>query len=81
MREGAMSDVRNWASGFIVAALILFAPIIAFVVVVAAEMLTDLLARLGAPVVWPVVAAALGWVLLRKFGWQAGIPQARSEGA
>ena len=69
-----MSNVRNWASGFIVAALVLLAPIIAFVVVVAAEMLTDALARLGAPVVWPAAAAALGWVLLRKFGWQAGRP-------
>jgi hypothetical protein len=76
-----MSDVRNWASGFIVAALILFAPIIAFVVVVAAEMLTDLLARVGSPVVWPAAAAALGWVLLRKFGGQARMAQARSGGA
>ena len=76
-----MSDVRNWASGFIVAALVLLAPIIAFVVVVAAEMLTDLLARLGAPVVWPLVAAALGWVLLRKFGWQARTSQLTPEGA
>ena len=76
-----MSDVRNWASGFIVAALVLLAPIIAFVVVVAAEVLTDLLARLGPPVVWPVAAAALGWVLLRKLGWQARTSQLTPEGA
>jgi hypothetical protein len=77
-----MSDVRNWASGFIVAALVLLAPIIAFVVVVAAEMLTDALARLGPPVVWPLVAAALGWVLLRKYGWQPQTPsRLRSEEA
>ena len=76
-----MSDVRNWASGFIVAALVLLAPIIAFVVVVAAEMLTDALARLGPPVVWPLVAAALGWVLLRKYGWQPQTSRLRSEGA
>jgi hypothetical protein len=60
------------------AVLILLAPIIGFAVVVAAEMLTDLLARLGAPVVWPVAAAALGWVLLRKFGWQARTSALRS---
>ena len=76
-----MSDVRNWASGFIVAALVLLAPIIAFVVVVAAEMLTDALARLGPPVVWPLVAAALGWVLLRKFGGELRTAQLGSEGA
>jgi hypothetical protein len=70
MREGAMSNVRNWTSSFIVAALILLAPIIAFVVVVAAEVLTDLVAKVGGTAVWPVVAGAMGWVLLRKYGWQ-----------
>jgi hypothetical protein len=50
-------------------------------VVVAAEMLTDLLAKLGVPVVWPVAAAVLGWVLLRKYGWQPCISQLRSGGA
>jgi hypothetical protein len=72
-----MSNVRNWASGFAVAALILLAPIIGFAVVVAAEMLTDLVTKVGAPAVWPVAAAALGWVLLRKYGGQPH----RSEGA
>jgi hypothetical protein len=63
-----MRDLRNWASALATAALILLAPIIGFAVVVTAEMLTDLLAKLGPPVVWPVAAAALGWVLLRRFG-------------
>ena len=76
-----MSNVRNWASGLAIAALILLAPIIGFSVVVTTEMLTDLVARLGAPAIWPVVAAAVGWVLLRKYGWQARLPQLRSEGA
>jgi hypothetical protein len=40
-----MSDVRNWASGVLVAALILLGPIIAFIVVIAAEVLTDLVTR------------------------------------
>ena len=81
MREGAMSDVRNWASAAVVGALILLAPIIAFAVVVMAEMLSDLMAKLGPPVVWPVAAAALGWVLLRKFGAQPQTSRLRSEGA
>jgi hypothetical protein len=81
VREDAMSNVRNWASGFAVAALILLAPVIGFAVVVTAEMLTDLMAKLGAPVVWPVAAAAVGWVLLRKYGWLARPSQLKSGGA
>ena len=65
-----MSNVRNWALGLLLAALILSAPVIAFVMVVTAEMLTDLMAKMGATAVWPVAAAAVGWVLLRKYGWQ-----------
>jgi hypothetical protein len=76
-----MSDGRNWASSFIVAALILVAPIIAFVVVITAEMLTDLVARLGAPAVWPIAAGLTGWALLRKFNWQRRTSQLGSEGA
>jgi hypothetical protein len=75
-----MSNVRNWASGFAVVALILLAPMIAFVVVVAAEMLTDLVAKLGGPAVWPVAAGAVGLVLLRKYGWLPRISQLRSGG-
>jgi hypothetical protein len=76
-----MRNVRNWASSFILAALILFAPIIAFAVVITAEMLTDLMAKMGATAVWPVAAAAVGWVLLRKYGWQPWTSRLRSEGA
>ena len=75
-----MSNVRNWASGFAVAVLILLAPIIGFAVVVAAEMLTDLVAKVGAPVLWPVAAAAVGLVLLRKYGWQVRTSQLGSPG-
>jgi hypothetical protein len=76
-----MTNVRNWASVTVVAALILLAPIIGFAVVVTAEMLTDLLAKLGPPVVWPLAAAALGWVLLRKFGGQPQTSRLKSEEA
>jgi hypothetical protein len=65
-----MSNVRNWASGLLLAILILLAPVIGFAVVVTAEMLTDLVTKVGAPAVWPVAAAAVGLVLLRKYGWQ-----------
>jgi positive regulator of sigma E activity len=73
-----MSNVRNWVSGLVTATLILLAPVIGFAVVVAAEMLTDLVTKVGAPVVWPVATTALGWVLLRKYGWQPRSSQLRS---
>jgi hypothetical protein len=46
-----MSNVGNWTSAAVVAALILLARIIAFAVVVVAEMLGDLVARAGAPAI------------------------------
>ena len=75
-----MGNVRNWASGLATAVLILLAPVIGFAVVVTGEMLIDVLARLGPPVVWPVAAAAVGWVLLRKFGGRVN-PSIGLEGA
>jgi hypothetical protein len=76
-----MSNVRNWASAAVVAGLILLAPIIAFVVVVTAEMLGDVLARAGATAIWPVLTVGMAWVLLRKFGGQPDTFRLRSEGA
>jgi hypothetical protein len=63
-----MNNVRNWASAAVVAGLILLAPIIAFTLVVTVEMLGDLMARAGPTAIWPTVAGAMAWVLLRKFG-------------
>jgi hypothetical protein len=76
-----MSNVGNWTSAAVVAALILLAPIIAFAVVVAAEMLGDLMARAGPTVIWPAVAGAMAWVLFRKFGGQTQTSRLGSEGA
>ena len=81
VREGAMSNVRNWASTAVVASLILLAPIIAFVVVITVEMLGDVMARAGATAIWPVLAVGMGWVLLRKFGGQPDTSRLRSGGA
>ena len=74
-----MSNVRNWASGLVVATLILLAPIIGFAVVVTAEMLTDVLAKMG-NAAWPVAAGGIGLVLLRKYGWVPRISQLRAGG-
>lgn len=76
-----MSNVRYWASTAVVAGFILLAPIIPFVVVAIAEMLGDLVARAGAPAIWPAVAGAMAWVLLHKFGGQTHSSRLRSEGA
>jgi hypothetical protein len=76
-----MNNIRNWASAAVVASLILLAPIIAFVVVVTVEMLGDLMARAGATIIWPAVAGAMAWVLLRKFGGQPDTSGLTSEGA
>jgi len=43
-----MSNVRNWVFGLGVAVLILCGPTIALLVLMAAEMLTDLLMKAGA---------------------------------
>ena len=78
VKQGWVAGGRNeqcsdWASGLLLAALILLAPVIGFAVVVAAQMVTDLVTKLGGPAVWPVAAGAVGFVLLRKYGWQPRI--------
>ena len=61
-----MGSVRNWAAGSAIIALILLSPIVAFLVVIAAEMLMDLVMKVGVPVVCAVAAAVIGWVLFRR---------------
>jgi positive regulator of sigma E activity len=65
----------------VLAVLMLLAPIIAFVVVVTAEMLGHVMTRAGATAIWPVLAVGMAWVLLRKFGRQPDTSRLRSEGA
>jgi hypothetical protein len=55
--------------------------IIAFVMVIAVEMPTNLVTQVGASAVWPVAAGAIGWVLLRKYWGQPHTSKLRSEGA
>ena len=76
-----MSNVRNWVFGLGVAVLILCGPTIALLVLMASEMVTDLLLKAGATPVYIFAAGAVGWVLFLKFGPQSPAPQLRSEGA
>jgi hypothetical protein len=62
-----MNSVRDWTAGVAMTVTILLGPIIAFLTVVAAEVLTDLLnekAVIAAIVVFAVAAGVIGWVLL-----------------
>src|SRR6202048_3580943 len=63
----SMSSVRDWTTGFAVIGTILLGPMIAFLTVVAAEVLIDFLkerAVIAAIAVCAVVAGMVGWVLL-----------------
>jgi hypothetical protein len=64
-----VNPIRNYAVGSVIAALILLSPVVAFLVVIAAEMLTDLLMVGGTSAVCAVAAGSIGLVLSRKF-WQ-----------
>ena len=76
-----MSNVPSWASAVVCGGLILLAPILGLIVVASVEMLGDLVAHAGAPAIWPVVAGAMGWVLLRRFGGGSQTSRLGSEGA
>ena len=62
-----VNPIRNYAFGSIITALILLSPVVAFLMVIAAEMLIDLLMVGGTSAVCAVAAAGIGLVLHRKF--------------
>jgi hypothetical protein len=61
-----MSSVRNWAVGSAIAALLLLSPVVAFLMVISAEMLIDFAMEAGATAVCIGPVGAIGWVLFRK---------------
>jgi hypothetical protein len=61
-----MSTLPSWAQCSIIAALVLLSPALAFLMVIAAEMLIDFAMEVGAAAVCVVAAGAIGWVLYRK---------------
>ena len=61
------NPVRNYAVGSVITALILLGPVVTFLMVIAAEMLTDSLMVGGTSAVCAVVAGSIGLVLSRKF--------------
>ena len=81
MRDRSMSNLRNWALGSAVMALILLGPIIAFLVVIGAQMLRDVVTTPGVTAVCVVTAGAIGWGLLRPSRPQSNRYQLASEEA
>jgi uncharacterized membrane protein len=68
-----MSNLRNWALGSAILALLLVGPIVALLTGVAAEMLSDVLTQAGVAPVCIAAAGAIGWVLLRKYQPELGL--------
>lgn len=62
----AMRCVRNWAVGSAIAALILLSPILAFLMIMATEVLIDGVMAAGMTAVSAVAIGAVGWVLFRR---------------
>jgi hypothetical protein len=74
-----MSNLPNWVIGSAVMALILLGPMIAFFVVITAEMLPDVLTKEGMTAVCIVAAGAIGWGLFRSYRAQPDRSQLGSE--
>jgi hypothetical protein len=62
-----VNPVRKYAVGSVITALLLFSPVVALLMVSAAEMLIDVLIAGRASAVCAVVAGGFGLVLVRKF--------------
>ena len=62
-----VNPVRKYAVGSVITALLLLSPVVALLMVSAAEMLIDVLIAGGASAVCAVAAGGFGLVLVRKF--------------
>ena len=61
-----MSSLRTWAVWSVITAVLLSSPALAFLLVMAVEILIDLLTEVGAPAPLAVAAGAFGYFLFRK---------------
>jgi hypothetical protein len=64
-----VNPIRNYGVRSVITALILLSPVVALLMVIAVEMLIDLLMVAGVSAVSAVAAGAIGLVLSHKF-WQ-----------
>jgi hypothetical protein len=61
-----MSRLRTWAAWSVITAVLLFSPALVLLLVMAVEILIDLLTEVGAPAPLAVAAGAFGYFLFRK---------------
>ena len=61
-----MSGVRNWAVGSAIAALVLLSATVAFLIIIAAEMVIDFTKEAKGTAICAAAAGVIGWVLFRK---------------
>ena len=61
-----MSSLRTWAAWSVITAVLLFSPALAFLLVMAVEILIDLVTEVGPPAPLAVAAGAFGYFLFRK---------------
>jgi hypothetical protein len=73
-----VNPIRYYAFGSVVTALILLSPVVALLVIIAAEILIDLLMVGGTSAGCAVAAGGIGLVLCRKF-WRRPEVVRRSE--
>ena len=71
-----MTSIRKWLVRSVIAALILLSPVVAFLMVISAELLIDGLMETGLGGACIVIAGAIGWSLFRSISrHRAIIPQ------
>ena len=68
-----MSSVRNWTAGSAIAALMLLTPVIAFLMVIAAEVLIDFMIEARVAAVCIAAAGAISWFVFHKRSPRPGI--------
>ena len=74
-----MGTLCIWAAVSSVAGLILLSPVVAFLMIIAAEVLIDGLMEAGVTAVCAVTVGVLGWVLFRRFRQPSDRASPRSE--
>jgi hypothetical protein len=68
-----MRSVRTWVAWSVAAAVLLVSPVVAFLMVMAAEILIDLVIEAGlATVLCLVIAGVIGWALRRNRSLHTG---------
>lgn len=69
-----MNRIRYGTVASVIAALILLSPVVAFLTVISAELLIDLLREVRTAAIYTAAAGVVAWVLFRKF-WPQPEPE------